>query len=204
MKNQENVWNSIAKQWNNFRAKPERIVGYFKDKYTRNKGKIIDLGCGNCRNLIPFYKFECYGVDFSKAMLEKAKSLSRKHKFKVNLFKSNLTKLQFRNNFFDYALMLASLHHLETDKKRLNALKELKRILKEDGVALILVWNKWQWKFLFRKKDILIPWKVKNKIYYRYYHLFNYFELKNLLKKYNFKILESGFYKKNIMFVVKK
>ncbi|AJF62371.1 MAG: Methyltransferase type 11 [archaeon GW2011_AR20] len=204
MESQEQIWDSISESWHNFRNKPERLVEYFKDNYTNNAGRIIDLGCGNARNLIPFQNFICYGVDFSKKLLEKAKLTSEKHNLDLRLNKSNLDKLIFKDNFFDYALMLASLHNLETKEKRINALKELYRISRKDGVALITVWNKWQLKFLFRKKDTLIPWHQKGKVYYRDYHLFNYFELKNLLKKVNFEILESKINGGNIIFIVKK
>jgi ubiquinone/menaquinone biosynthesis C-methylase UbiE len=204
MRNQERIWNELSKSWNNFRNKPERTVGYFKDKYAKNLGKIIDLGCGNCRNLIPFKNFECYGVDFSNEMLKYAKKTANKYNLKIKLIKADLDKLKFKDNFFDYALMAASLHHLQTHEKRLNSLKEVYRILKSNGTAMIIVWNKWQLRFLFRKKDTLIPWKIKNKVYYRYYHLFNYFELRNLLKKVNFEILESKIRKGNIIFIVKK
>ena len=112
--------------------------------------------------------------------------------------------MPFKNNFFDYALMLASLHHIETKEKRFKSLEELHRILKNNGIALITVWNKWQLRFLFSKKNAYIKWKVKDKIYYRYYYLFNYFELKNLIKKINFKILESKILKGNLVFIVKK
>ncbi|MEK6841361.1 MAG: class I SAM-dependent methyltransferase [Nanoarchaeota archaeon] len=204
MENQEKIWDSLAESWNNFRNKPEEIVYYFKDKYTNNAGRIIDLGCGNARNLIPFNNFICYGADFSKKMLEKAKLKSDKYGLDLRLHKANLTKLPFKDNFFDYALVLASLHNLETKELRLNALKEVYRILKKDGIALITVWNKWQLKFLLSKKDCLVPWKQRDKIYYRYYYLFNYFELKNLLKKNNFKILESKTSNGNLIFIVKK
>jgi tRNA (uracil-5-)-methyltransferase TRM9 len=204
MENQENIWDNLAESWNNFRNKEMPIFNYFKKKYCNKKGKIVDLGCGNCRNLIPFKDFKCYGVDFSNEMLRYAKKLSNKHNFKVKLIKSDLDKLNFRNNSFDYVLMIASLHNLETKEKRVNALNEIYRILKNEGLALIIVWDKWQLKFLFKKKNLFIPWKKRDKTYYRYYYLFNYFELKNLLKKSNFKILESKRYKGNIMFIVKK
>mgnify|MGYP001609703939 FL=1 len=204
MENQERIWNNLSKQWNNFRNKPEPIVYHFLNKYTKNAGRVVDLGCGNARNLIPFHNFSCYAVDFSKKMLEKAKLTSEKCGLYINLYKADLTKLQFKDNFFDYALMLASLHHIKNKDSRLKTLQELYRILKKDGIALITVWNKWQLKFLFRKKDTLIPWKIKDKTYYRYYHLFGYFELKNLLKKVNFKILENKTFKGNLIFIVKK
>lgn len=204
MQNQEKIWDNLSEQWNNFRNKSEPIVEYFLDRYTKNAGKIVDLGCGNCRNLIPFKNFICYGVDFSKEMLNKAKIISEEYGLDIILHKANLDNLSFKDKSFDYALMLASLHHLETEESRIKALKELYRILENDGIALITVWNKWQLKFLFRKKDTLIPWKINDKIYYRYYHLFNYFELKNLLKSVNFKILESKISKSNLIFIVKK
>jgi len=201
---QEKVWDELAEQWNQFRAEPEQIVNYFLDKYTKNAGRIIDLGCGNARNLIPFHNFICYGVDFSEKMLKKAKLISDKYNLDLRLYKASLDNLPFRDNFFDYALMLASLHHVEDKESRLKVLNELYRILKKEGIALITVWNKWQLRFLFRRKDTLIPWKIKDKIHYRYYHLFNYFELKNLLKKVNFKILESKISKGNLIFIIKK
>ncbi len=204
MENQEKIWNKLAESWYNFRNKPEDIIEYFKKKYCVKRGKIIDLGCGNARNLIPFRDFECYGVDFSDEMLKYARLLAKKHRLDIKLKKDSLEKLSFKDNFFDYALMLASLHHLENNEKRISALKEIYRTLKKDGIAMISVWNRWQLRFLFKKKDLLIPWKVKDNIYYRYYHLFSYFELRGLLKKVNFKILESKLYKGNIMFVVKK
>lgn len=204
MQNQEKIWDNLSEQWNNFRNKPEPMVEYFLDKYTKNSGKIVDLGCGNCRNLIPFKNFICYGVDFSKEMLNNAKTISEEYGLDIVLHKANLDNLSFKDKSFDYALMLASLHHLETEESRIKALKEIYRILENNGIALITVWNKWQLKFLFRKKDTLIPWKINDKTYYRYYHLFNYFELRNLLKKVNFKILESKFLDNNLIFIVKK
>jgi len=203
MKDQENIWNNLAESWNNFRNQVMPIVIYFKNKYANKKGKIIDLGCGNCRNLIPFKDFNCYGIDFSSEMLKFAEKLSRKNNFNVKLEKSSLDKLKFKDDFFDFALMIASLHNLNEEKREIS-LKELYRVLKKNGLALITVWDKWQLKFLLKKKNLLIPWRKKEKIYYRYYYLFNYFELKNLLKRVNFEILESKRYKGNIIFIVKK
>ncbi len=205
MQNQEKVWDKLSEQWNNFRNVPLPITNYFLKNYIiKDKGKIIDLGCGNCRNLIPFKTFELYGIDFSKEMLNKARLFLKKNNLKIKLKKANLTKIPYKKEYFDYALMIASLHHLETKEKRIKTLNELHRILKKDGLALITVWDKWQLKFLFKKKNSLISWRIKNKEYKRYYYFFNYFELKSLLKKTNFKILEGKRYKGNIMFIVKK
>ena len=113
-----------------------------------------------------------------------------------------MTKIPFKNNKFDYLLCIASFHHLnKNDQKR--SLEEFKRILKPGGKIYITCWNKWQYKFFLKKKEMFIPWKIQNKEYDRYYYLFNYFELKSLLKKY-FRVEKSkGIFANNLEFILK-
>ena len=193
---QQKIWDLIAPNWNNYRQKPLRELS----KLNWKKGKILDLGCGNCRNLIPFKDLECYGLDFSKSMLEQSKKFSKKHNFKVSLTQSDLEKkLPYKSSSFNYVLAIASLHHLSNPEF---TIKEISRILKKNGEVYITVWNKLQPKFLFRKKRTLIPWKQKSQTLMRYYHFIGYLELKSLLRKNNFTILKSGF-GKNITFHVR-
>jgi len=194
---QQKIWDLIAPNWNNFRQKP------LKELYKLNwkKGKILDLGCGNARNLLPFKHLECYALDFSKKMLLEAKKFSKKHNFKVKLIHGNLENIPFKASSFNYILSLASLHHLQDHEQ---GIKEIHRVLKNNGEAYITVWNKLQPKFLFRKERTLIPWNQKSQTLMRYYHFIGYFKLKNLLKKYNFTILKSSIFGKNITFHVKK
>lgn len=188
---QEEVWNSIAESWNNFRKYPsnKRVIDLAN---TWEPGNILDLGCGNGRNLIPFAKkiFDCYGIDFSKNMIKNAKKSFKENKLKAKFKQAKLTKIPFKDNYFDYIICLASFHHLNK-KEQSTSLKEMKRVLKPNGKLFIAVWNKWQPRFIFKSKEQIIPWKVKDKTYQRYYYLFNIFEFKNLLKKYNFKIKKS-------------
>lgn len=204
--NQKQIWNKIAPQWQNFRQKPTKEVIWFLNKYCKSKGKILDVGCGNARNLIPFAKlnFQCYGIDFSENMLKNAELLANKNKIKINLKKSDITKIPYKDNFFNYCLHTASLHHLDTKEKQLKSLQEIFRVLKPNGLVLLTVWNKFQLKFLFKPKDMFIPWKIKNKTCQRYYHLFTYFELKKLIKKTNFRMIKSKPFGKNLIFILKK
>lgn len=197
--NQEQVWDSIAESWNNFRQKLSEELKYIDWK----KGKLLDIGCGNCRNLLSFKNLELYAVDFSSSMLKQAEKFCKKNNLKVNLKKSDMKKIPFRGNYFDYCLCLASIHHL--NKKEANiVLKEIHRILKTNGQCLISVWNKYP-KFILRKKETYISWKQKDKIYQRYYYLYSFFELKRLLLKNNFKMIKSGkIFDKNITFLMQK
>lgn len=204
--NQKQIWDKIAFQWQNFRQKPSEEVIWFLNKYCKPKGRILDIGCGNARNLIPFakLKFQCYGLDFSENMLKNARLLANNNKVKINLKKSDITKISYKDNFFNYCLHIASLHHLNTKEKQLKSLQETFRVLNPGGLVLLTVWNKLQLKFLFKPKDTFISWKIKNETYQRYYHLFTYFELKRLIKKTNFRMIKSKPFGKNLIFILKK
>ncbi|MBS3145266.1 class I SAM-dependent methyltransferase, partial [Candidatus Woesearchaeota archaeon] len=77
---QEKVWDKIAEQWHHFRQQKFQPVYDFIENFKPKKGKILEVGCGNARNLIPFAKsgFECYGIDFSNNMLRQAKKFAQK------------------------------------------------------------------------------------------------------------------------------
>ena len=202
----ELVWDDIAEQWHKFRQQKFKPVYDFIEEYKPRKGKILEIGCGNCRNLIPFAKlgFECYGIDFSKKMLDQAKKFAVKNKVRIELKKADMTKIPYKKNYFDYVLHIASLHNLKTEKERIRSLQEAYRVLKPNGVVLLTVWNKLQLRFLFSKKDVFIPWFIKNKKYQRFYHLFDYFELKGLIKETKFKIVSSNIFGENLIFILKK
>ena len=70
MNTRRNIWNSLSEQWNKVRSKPFPETIIYLSKIWK-KGKILDIGCGNGRNLIPFAEkdFDCQGVYFSIEMI---------------------------------------------------------------------------------------------------------------------------------------
>jgi len=201
--NQEKVWDILAESWNNFRQKI-----YEKELYEldwNDNGKILDVGCGNCRNLKPFSHLQMYGIDFSKEMIKQSKKFAKKHKLNINLKKADMRKIPFKDNFFDYCLCFNAIH-LVNKKEASKALKEIHRVLKKDGKCLISVWNRYGiLSFFLTKKEQRIPWRKKDKTYYRNYYFYNYLEFRNLLKKNKFKIIRNGeFFNKNIKFLIQK
>jgi ubiquinone/menaquinone biosynthesis C-methylase UbiE len=203
---QQEVWNSIAQSWHSFRQKPQPQILQTLKKFADvwKPGKILEIGCGNCRNLIPFEynDFDCYGIDFSQEMLKCAMEYGKKHELKIKLKQAKATEIPFETNSFDYILFVSVLHHLNKEE-RAKSLREIKRVLKPNGRAIISVWNKMQWKFIFKNKDVHIPWRTGNAIHQRYYHLFTPWEFESLLKKEGFKIRERNLLGDNLVFVVK-
>ena len=209
---QEEVWDNIADPWKKFRAKPiQEAIDFLKTK----KGKIIDLGCGSGRNFFKNSNLKIYGVDFSQKMLDHSKKHAEKEKIDVELIKSPVNNLPFKDNFFDSAIFIATLHCLETKEKRKKSLEELYRVLKPGKEVLITVWDKDQKKFKNKPKENYIVWQNKGK---RYYYLYEKQELIHLLEKIGFEIIKvykkenenikystrKRYSDKNILVIVKK
>lgn len=190
--NQEVVWDSIAGAWNKYVVKKIPII---QDFLKNKKGKIIDLGCGDGRNMIPNSNIEYYGIDFSQSSLNHAKKRCKREKVKCKIFKSKVDKLNkkiFKNNMFNAGLFIAALHCLETPQERLNSLKEFHRVLKPKAQAIITIWNSEDKRFkcVNNKGDIYMSWKDKGVLHMRYYYLFKKDKFFKLLDKAGFKILE--------------
>jgi ubiquinone/menaquinone biosynthesis C-methylase UbiE len=196
--NQKQVWNKIAPEWYEFRTRPsEYTLEFLKNKF----GNILDLGSGAGRHLVKINKGKMWLVDFSKEMIKFAKEKSKRNKIKAEFFVSDLTKLPFKDNFFDSAIAIASLHCVEGKENREKAIKELFRVLKKGAKADIAVWNKDSKKFKNSPKEKYVKWRDKGK---RYYYLFDEKEIHELFKKAGFNIKEKFIPKKNIRFIVEK
>ena len=189
MENQEKIWNSIAKQWKIFRTKPiDKVKDFLKDKH----GRLLDLGCGTGRNFVKF-DGKIYGVDFSEEMLKHAKEFVEKNKLNIELIKSDVSKLPFKDDFFDAAIFSAVLHCIPSKEEREKSLKELFRVLKPGAECWITVWDKNQERFKDSEKESFVPWKHEGIEYMRYYYLYDGKELVDLLKEIGFEIIKTGY-----------
>lgn len=195
---QKQVWNNIASEWNEFKIEPARhVTEFLKGK----KGKILDLGSGSGRHLQKIPKGKMYLVDFSKKMIDLAKSKAKEKNIDAEFKVASLTKLPFENNFFDYAIAISVFHCIKGEKSREKAAKELFRILKKGGEAEIAVWNKNTKWFRNSPKERFVRWRDKGE---RYYYLFEPEEIYRLFEKAGFKIIYKEEPQRNIIFIVKK
>ncbi len=194
---QEQVWDNIAPEWHKFKKNPGRGV---EDFLKSKKGKILDLGSGSGRNLTKIKDTEIYLVDFSEKMLKLAEKKAKNQRIKIKTQQADITKLPFKDNFFDSAIAIASFHCLNK-KQQKKAVKELLRVLKPKSEALIAVWNKESKRFKNSPKEKYVKWRDKG---FRYYYLFEEKEIHGLFKKAGFKIKKKVESEINIVFVAKK
>jgi SAM-dependent methyltransferase len=112
----------------------------------------------------------------------------------------------------DFTISIAVLHHLSTNERRLQGMRELLRITRPGGRVLVFVWAMEQHgkrKFEKDKQDVLVPWKMPKKYVStdtdqheitleRYYHLFRREELEQLaLDTQQCRIVEIGYDRDN-------
>jgi tRNA (uracil-5-)-methyltransferase TRM9 len=153
-------------------------------------GKLLNVGCAHGPDFLSFRQgFELYGADFSPAMLRQSIRYSAKLSLYVNLVVADALSLPFSENSFDWAVSVATYHHIKGNEERKRAFEELRRIVKPQGEAFVTVWNHRQPRFWLKSKEQQVPWRLREKTVYRYYHLFSYGELCKLLVKAGWEIV---------------
>jgi ubiquinone/menaquinone biosynthesis C-methylase UbiE len=199
----EKTWDSIAKSFDKTRRKTwSECINFIKN--APNDCIILDLACGNGRHLIPSAKHckKSIGIDVSKEMLKVVQEKIAKENITNNhLIHSSAENLPLKSKTIDIVLYIAALHSIPGKENRVKSLKEIKRILKNDGKALVSVWTRYQDKFrksflkqsLNKEKktdfgDKYIYWTQNKLNIPRYYHLYSKKELIEDLEKADLKI----------------
>ena len=217
----EKTWDVIAQSFDAIRRRPWKQCIDFIDTFTK-EDLVVDLCCGNGRHLIPCVKRcrKAIGIDISKELL----FIVQKKLDNVTLLHSNVVHIPLKSNTVDAVLYIASLHNIKGRDRRIQSLREVGRILKNDGKALISVWSRWQDRYRkqFFKKwftqtgqaefgDINIYWRQHGLNIPRFYHLYGKRELLSDLHKADLKIIDiqgikihSERYPDNYFAVVKK
>lgn len=184
------VFDQIAESW--YRVRHWPLLGEELDALAARwqNGKLLNIGCAHGADFLSFSQgFELWGVDFSRSMLRQAMRYSAKVKLYVNLVAADALFLPFPDNTFDWAISIATYHHIKGGEEREKAFADLRRVLKPGGEAFVSVWNKRQPRFWLKSKEQQIPWRLKEKTVYRYYHLFSYSELRKLLARTGWEIV---------------
>jgi tRNA (uracil-5-)-methyltransferase TRM9 len=177
------AFDRIAESWYGVRHWP-LLRRELEEMAVRWRGaRLLNVGCAHGADFLPFRQgFDLWGVDTSPAMLRQALRYSAKQAFYANLITADALALPFREHTFDWAISVATYHHIQGESERVKAFAELRRVLRPGGEALITVWNHGQPRFWLKSKEQQVPWRLKQETVYRYYHLFSYRELRRALE----------------------
>lgn len=181
--------NPLQSLWHGNKLKCIKQSIYKKPK------NVLDAGCADGSFLDKMTKFypeaEFYGIDCYFKAIKYGKNKYPHLKLKV----ADVHKLPFKDKFFDLIILAETLEHVVDP---IRAMKELKRILKDDGIILVeldsgsilfkLLWFFWT-NFLKGK-----VWKDSH------LHHFNVERLEALFKKCRLKIVTKKFFNLGMAF----
>jgi len=207
------IYNTIAKEWDASRGTPIGIKMKLI-KPVKSGMKVLDLGCGNGLMAGPILTRGGYyfGSDISDKFIAlcKKRYVSYIKTKQAEFAAADAVKLPYKNNFFDYAVSFAVMHHIPSAELRLKFLKELYRVLKSGAAAKIDNWNlqsEWgrkKYKIDSQLKnnpadydagDVFVPWKATGKKELsRYIHIFSDQELKDLARVAGFKNIKIEYF----------
>lgn len=180
------IYDRIAGHFSSTRYKAWPLVRNFVDSLPRG-ALMADVGCGNGKNLCVSGHVHGIGCDFSRSLLKIAAGQ------RLDVFRADGLKTSFRPGIFDAAISIAVIHHFSTEERRRASIRELLRIVRPDGGAvLIYVWAKEQPKLkgtMDAHGDVLVPWEMHKKfdsnetVHGRYYHMFGAGELERLCQE---------------------
>lgn len=139
----------------------DKLVPYAQEMfgYKECMGKrVLEIGCGMGSHALRQAKYtkEFCAIDFSRKSVE----LTRKrfslfgHDF-TRIFVGDAENLSFRDNFFDRVFSNGVIHHTPDTAK---AVREIHRVLKPDGEAIIMLYHK---NSLFYYYDLMTKNRIK-------------------------------------------
>ncbi|ACH40723.1 SAM-dependent methyltransferase, type 11 [Citrifermentans bemidjiense Bem] len=121
-----------------------RFMNIFQNVYNvvlrRHPSNILDIGCGNGVNLplSNVFKFVDYhGLDYADKAIENA----QKEYPNVTFHVQDAFNTDFEDKSFDMIILASVLILYREEKDRVNLLTEIKRILADDGVFVLVVWK---------------------------------------------------------------
>ncbi len=154
--NNQDYYDQFAKTYENKRNKgyhkmiDDLEISIVLENINKNS-EVLEVGCGTGLILKEITKKtkKAVGIDLSENMLLKAKERN------LEVYKSDAQNMPFEDNSFNVVYSFKVLAHIENIEE---TLKEIKRVLKPNGIAILEFYNKYSMRTLIKK------FKPSNKI----------------------------------------
>jgi ubiquinone/menaquinone biosynthesis C-methylase UbiE len=165
MKRQDKHFDGVAEEYDE--SLPDHVMAHLTARrvaFSRALvpgGKLLDVGCGTGRFLeaMPTAGYELTGIDISAGMLEEARERG------LDVVEGSSGDMPFEDDTFDLVVTFAVLHHLIDPELVRATLREIVRVTRPGGTAV--VWdhnpNNPYWKFLMARlpqdqgDEVLVP-----------------------------------------------
>ena len=196
----KDVYENIANRFDSTRLYTLSWIEEFLEKLP-STSLVYDIGCGNGRNMMN-NKIKFIGIDNCENFINICKSKN------LEVINSNITNIPLDNNSCDAIICIAVFHQLSNSDNRLNALLEMKRLIKSGSKILLSVWSinqpKKTRRTFYKYGDNIVSWNNYGTIYERYYYIFKLDEIKNLFKKAGLLVIKHHYDCGNEIFILTK
>ena len=162
------TWEMVYTQNSNFLShclveRQKRVLEMLDQRLRGGGATVLDAGCGAGMTVLQLLKREhtVYGVDISSEMIRKAKQNALDAGFNgrsCNFSTGDAENLPFANEHFDAIICMGVFSYLEDDIK---AVREIYRVLKHKGIAIITLLNNRMLPYFLDIMDIFKTLKVK-------------------------------------------
>ncbi|WP_080902701.1 bifunctional 2-polyprenyl-6-hydroxyphenol methylase/3-demethylubiquinol 3-O-methyltransferase UbiG [Parabacteroides sp. Marseille-P3160] len=107
--------------------------------------KILEIGCGDGGNLLPFAELGCsaVGVDLSEGKIENARAIYARKKIDIQLIADDIFKIKEFEQTFDVILVHDVIEHIHDKRQFVN---NLRRYIAPDGIVFFR-FPAWQMPF---------------------------------------------------------
>jgi len=139
------VKTSFEKATENYSNAIENIGLWESEKYVINKyfdknKSMLDVGCGAGRTTFNLYEMgykNIIGLDLTPEMISAAQTINKEKQTDIEFIIGDATDLKFEDKVFNQALFsFNGLMQIPGRKNRIKALKEIKRVLTENGIFI--------------------------------------------------------------------
>lgn len=165
-------WNLHSYTWDDYLQLPETregiqaTVAWLTSYGQRDNERVLDVGCGTGNYALALAEvgFDVVGIDFAPGMLNKARTkAARLPQASVTFEQADLNRdLPFLANSFDQAICVVALQCVADPP---HFLQEIRRVLKPDGLFLVVVADSSQTAAPKKKLKTTLPrlifWKLK-------------------------------------------
>ncbi|MFA4946740.1 MAG: class I SAM-dependent methyltransferase [Candidatus Micrarchaeia archaeon] len=137
----ETRWDERYTQSEVFEKKQEGFDELIKLLKREKTNRVLDLGCGSGRNLLPLVEagFQVTGTDNSSALLEFTRKRLEERGLNAELKESDCyERFPFKDGYFDAVVSIQVIHHNTHDKIK-HCISEIERVLKPNGIIFITV-----------------------------------------------------------------
>ncbi len=219
------TFNEISSVYDRGRGKWYRNILNLVYRYGLEE-PILDIGCGTGEISLRIASrgFMVVSVDCAEGMINILLKKARRRKLyhRVSPLVACLPHLPFRERIFGSILAIAVIHNIVSRRDRLASIGEIYRVCREDGIIYISAWSLIHPKNLLKAVsffvkgysfgDVIVPWKHRDRVLKRFYHLYSRRELERDLRSAGikkFKIFswspkDKKLFKDNLVAIIRK